>query len=127
MSRYPSQSRGRIVPVTELGYEIVPQQRGISSNHHYYFNRAYYHNIPIRHQFRNLVDHVVPMEIRQHNDLHNRYTPPVTPRTELMIDVLDEYLALNGVINCVYEKKTNEVYEIHEEQWQLIRESYKGV
>ena len=125
MSRYPSRN-GIALPIQEIGFEIVPQQRGITSNHHYYFNRASYHFIPIRHQFRNLVDHVISMENLEHENLHYRFTPPVIPRTELMIDVLDEYLALNGVINCVREKKTNEVYEIQPEQWQIIRGSWKG-
>jgi hypothetical protein len=125
MGRYPRFS-GLALPVTELGYEIVPHERGLTSQHHLYYNRASYQNIPIRHQFRNLVDHVVTMQIPQHNELHYRFNPPVIPRTELMIDVLDEYLALNGVINCVYEKKTNETFQIPPERWEVIRATYKG-
>jgi len=125
VSRFPL-SQGLAVPITELGYEIVPRQRGATSQHHMYFNRASYHNIPIRHQFRNLVDHVVTMENGAHQELHYRFTPPVIPRTELMIDVLDEYLALNGVINCVHEKRTNDTYQIPPERWEVIRATYKG-
>lgn len=125
MPRYPRQN-GLALPIESIGYEIVPRKRGSTTNHHMYWNRASYFNVPIRHQFRNLIDHVVPMEIGQHAELHNRFTPPVIPRTELMIDVLDEYLALNGVINCVREKKTNEIYQIQPEHWQVIRATFKG-
>jgi hypothetical protein len=120
MRRYPL-SQGLAIPVTELGYEIVPQQRGETTNHHLYYVRALYNNVPVRHQFRSLVDHVVTMENTQHQELHERYRSPVVPRRELMIDVLDEYLALNGVINCVYEKRTNQTYQITAEQWARIR------
>jgi predicted protein tyrosine phosphatase len=122
MQRYP-RSSGLALPVTELGYEIVSHQRGLTTNHHLYYNKAFYLNVPIRHQFRNLVDHVVTMVNDPHQELHNRFKPPVVPRTELMIDVLDEYLALKGVINCVYEKRTNQTYQITPDQWARIRES----
>jgi predicted protein tyrosine phosphatase len=125
MSRYPRQE-GLAVPVQNLGYEIVPHKRGSTTNHHLYYNRASYQGIPIRHQFRNLVDHVVTMENAPHQELHYRFTPPVIPRTELMIDVLDEYMALNGVLNCVREKKTNEIYQIQPDHWQVLRDTFKG-
>jgi hypothetical protein len=67
MQRYPRQSPGLAKPITEIGYEIVPHERGKTSQHHLYYNRASYQNIPIRHQFRNLVDHVVTMENGAHS------------------------------------------------------------
>lgn len=124
MPRYP-RAEGLALPVTELGYETVPYRRGFTTNHHMYWNKASYFNIPIRHQFRNLVDHLVAMEIAPHNDLHRRFTPPVIPRTELMIDVLDEYVALHGAIDCVHEKRTNEIYQIQPERWEAIRATFK--
>jgi predicted protein tyrosine phosphatase len=124
--RYPRRNN-LALPISEIGYEVVSHRRGETQNHHLYWNRASYSNIPIHHQFRNLVDHVVVMKNSDHSELHYRFTPPVIPRTELMIDVLDEYLALNGVINCVREKKTNETYQIQPDQWQQIRGAYKGV
>jgi hypothetical protein len=86
-----------------------------------YFPRADYAGVPIRHQFRNLVSNVVTMHNDQHQELHEIYSGPVIPRLELMVDVLDEYLAINGVINCIREKKTSEVYQIQPQQWELIK------
>lgn len=126
MPRYP-RIQGLALPIQEIGYEVVERERRITNQHHLYWPHSYYHNIPIRHQFRNLVDHVQTMRIPDHDDLHRRFTGPPVPRTELMIDVLDEYIALNGVINCVREKRTSDVYQIEPNQWQVIRESYKGV
>lgn len=125
MSRWPRQA-GLALPIQEIGFEVVQPERRLTSQHHLYFPRANYHNIPIRHQFRNLVDHVQTMENSAHSELHRRFTGPPVPRTELMIDVLDEYLALNGVINCVREKKTNDIYQIQPEHWQVIRATFKG-
>lgn len=125
MSRYP-RNLGLALPVQELGYEVVSPERHKTSQHHLYYPKRSYYNIPIRHQFRNLVSHVQTMWNEEHDDLHRRFTAPPIPRTELMIDVLDEYLALNGVIHCVREKRTSAVYEIQAEQWQLIRSNYGG-
>jgi hypothetical protein len=46
------------------------------------------------------------------------------PHEGLMIDVLDEYLSLNGVLNIVRERKTNTQYQIHAAEWQQIRKGY---
>jgi hypothetical protein len=123
MPRYP-RTDGLALPVTELGYEVVLPERRMTSQHHLYFPRAAYHNLPIRHQFRNLVDHVQTMRNPDHDDLHRRFTGPPVPHTELMVEVLDEYLALNGVINCVREKRTSDVYQILPHQWEQIRSGY---
>lgn len=121
MPRYPRQISGLAKPVTELGFEVVEQERGKTSNHHLYYPRHNYSDIPLRHTFRNLVDHVQTMWIPEHNTLHRRYTETPIPRHELMVEVLDEYMALNGVINCVYENKTNQVRQVDQNQWDRIR------
>jgi hypothetical protein len=121
--RYPSKN-GLAIPVTELGFEVVERQRGVTTNHHNFWNRCRYQDRGVKQLFRGLVSNVFTLKNEDHELLHNRFTPPVIPRTELMIDVLDEYLALNGVINCVHEKKTNEVYQIESDQWQAIRGGY---
>jgi hypothetical protein len=59
--------------------------------------------------------------------LHEQYSPPPIPRDSLMIDVIDEYLSLNGVINVAYEKRTNQNYQIGSEQWQQIKGFYRMV
>ena len=48
------------------------------------------------------------------------------PHVGLMVDVLDEYLALHGVIDLVREKATNETREMSAAQWDLTRLSYKS-
>ena len=124
MSRYPSRN-GIALPAQEIGYEVVPYQRGATSNHHLFYERTMYSGVRHRSVFRNLIPHVQTLLSSDHIDLHERFTFPVMPKDTRMIDVVEEYLALNGVINCVYEKKTNEVYEIHEEQWQSIKGLYR--
>ena len=121
MQRYPRYESGLARPVTELGFEVVEQERGKTSNHHLYYPKRNYTQNPIRHTFRNLVDHVQTMWISEHNTLHHRYSESQIPPTELMIDVLDEYLALNGIINCVYENKTNQTRQVDAEMWERIR------
>lgn len=120
MSRYPT-SQGLAIPIQQLGYEVVLPERRITSQHHLYFPRRLYDQTPIRHLFRNLVDHVQTMNNAEHIDLHYRFTGPVMPKEGLMIDVLDEYVALNGVLDFVSEKRTNSIYQLMPEQWQEIR------
>lgn len=120
MPRYPHRN-GLALPIQELGFEVVPHERRLTSQHHLYFPRRAYSQSPIKHLFRNLVDHVQTMANQPHMDLHHRYTGPVIPREGLMIDVMDEYVALNGVLNCVSEKRTNSVYQLIPEQWEEIK------
>lgn len=120
MSRYPRRD-GLAIPIQELGYEVVLPERRKTSQHHLYFERRLYDQTPIRHLFRNLVTHVQTMENLPHQELHYRFTGPVMPREGLMIDVLDEYVALNGVLDFVSEKRTSQTYQLMPEQWQEIR------
>lgn len=119
MARYPTKN-GLCVPIQELGYRVVQPKRKITSNHHMYFYREEY-VLKFERVFRSLVTNVVPMLTTEHNDLHERYSHPIVPKTSLMIDVVDEYLALNGVIDLVSEKRTNQTYQITAEQWQRMR------
>jgi hypothetical protein len=96
--------------------------RHATNNHHVYFDRAdYIHGPRWRGIFRSLVPHVYPMLVTDHFDLHDQFDAPKMPRDGLMIDVIDEYAALNGVLNLVHEKRTNETYQITLEQWERIR------
>ena len=122
--RYPSDKAGLALPITEVGFEVAQPYRRLTSRHHLYYQRCMYKDVPVRHVFRNLVDHVVDMSNSQHNLLHDRFLPPKMPNYGLMIDVLDEYLALNGVIECVKERKTSVTYQIQPEQWDSIRSGY---
>ena len=126
--RYPTRN-GLIIPPYELGF-ITPEENDFKyrrvTNHHHYWTRRQYEKTAVRHTFRNLVDNVSPLVVEQHRGLHDKYSPPPIPHEGLMIDVLDEYLALNGVINLVREKATNEVREMSAEHWDLTRLSYKS-
>ena len=118
--RYPVRN-GLAIPTEELGFERVPHQRRLTTNHHSYFCREQYKDSRVKQIFRGLLPHVVTLSISDHMELHERYSAPIMPRDGLMIDVIDEYLSLNGVIDVVREKRTNETYEILPEQWNLIR------
>jgi len=76
----------------------------------------------VQHLFRNLVDHVVDMSIHDHEELHQRFRGPLRPPDGLMVDVLDEYMALNGVIECVKERKTGVTYQVDQDLWSQIRD-----
>lgn len=119
MSRYPSRN-GIALPVQELGYEVVERQRGRTSNHHLHHTRESYQGKRHRQIFRGLVTNVQTMWIPEHVELHNRYSPPVMPSDFLMIDVVEEYLSLHGVIDVVCEQKTNEHYQVTQHQWDRI-------
>lgn len=126
--KYPVRQRLIISPY-ELGYqqpEDVGRRRHVNI-HHGYFDR---HRYDLRHRsvFRNLITNVYPMLVEEHNagrdSLHHVYDAPPVPPDALMIDVVEEYLALNGVIECVKEKQTRQTYRIQPEEWQHIKKGY---
>ena len=126
--KYPTRG-GLVVPPIELGFNDPSPENfryRNTTNHHWYWTRQQYGRSAIHHTFRNLVDHVSPLVKEEHQGLHDKYSPPQIPHAGLMIDVLDEYMALNGVINLVREKATNEVREMSAEHWDLTRLSYKS-
>lgn len=122
--RWPSRS-GLAVPIQELGFREVPPERGRTNNHHLYFERQKYRDIRWRSVFRNLVDHVVTMEVPEHNDLHRRFTSPKIPADTLMLEVLQDYMDEHGAIDCVREHKTHEVYQIQSGEWEFIKGLYR--
>jgi hypothetical protein len=121
--RYPTHN-GLVVPITEIGYAEVPHERRRTTNHHLYYERAWYMEKPYRRVFRGLLPHVVTMRIEDHTELHNRYRAPIMPPDIQQIDVVEEYLATHGVIDVVYEKRTNQTYQVLPDQWQQIRGAY---
>lgn len=121
--RYPTRN-GLIVPPSELGFETVPHKRRETSNHHAYFNRAEYRDVSYRRIFRGLVTNVFTLSIYDHQELHEVYSPPVMPKDIQMIDVVEEYLASNGVIDVVREKRTCNTYQIESDTWQNIKSQY---
>jgi hypothetical protein len=123
--KYPT-NRGLIVPPPELGFETVTPKRRETTNHHGYYNRADYRDISYRRVFRGLITNVYTLDIQDHQELHERYAPPVMPKDSLMIDVVEEYLATNGVIDVVREKRTCDTYQVTSDQWLALRSQYRG-
>lgn len=120
MGRYPSRN-GLALHPQELGFEIVEPKHRLTNNHHRYFcGNAYRERIP--RLFRGLETHVHTLLIPAHSALHRQYPEPVMPKEWQMVDVLDEYMTINGVLNVIRESKTNESYQIQPEQWQRIRD-----
>lgn len=76
--------------------------------------------------FRGLSSRVVDMWIIDHNELHERYSAPRVPTDIQMIDVVEEYLSLYGVIDVVREKRTHETYQIESGTWQNIKSQYRS-
>ena len=130
--KYPTRG-GLIISPYELEYTEPTQEdieRKRTTNHHGWWTARNFGRTAIGATFRGLVTNVYPMLRNEHNQgtntLHDKYSPPQMPHAGLMIDVLDEYMALNGVINLVREKATNEVREMSAEHWDLTRLSYKS-
>lgn len=124
MSRYPV-SEGLVIPPYELGYtvptELDMERRKVVTIHHAYWAR---HDYDERYEgvFRNLVTNTYPLIQVEHIELHEDYDPPRKPKRVQMIDVVEEYLAEHGVIHCIKEKHTRQIYEIQPEDWERIRD-----
>lgn len=123
--RYPTNESGLALPVQEVGFEVVAHQRLRTNRHHLQFERNKYTS-PLERVFRGLYDRVVDMRIVDHNELHERYSEPIKPTRIQMIDCVEEYLAYNGVIDCVRERQTHETYQIEADTWQNIKSQYRG-
>jgi hypothetical protein len=121
--RYPTRN-GLAIGPSELGLDTPEHQKGKTNNHHLYFRRQSYNCVPHRQIFRGLVPHVQPLWIAEHTALHERYDPPKMPQDNLMIDVIEEYLSLNGVLDVVREHQTNSSYQLTAHQWEGIKRGY---
>jgi hypothetical protein len=120
--RYPTSRSGLALPIQEVGYEVVAHQRRLTNRHHLQFDRTDYMKSPLHRVFRGLSSRVVDMNMADHIELHDRFNAPRFPTDTQMIDCLEEYICTNGVIECVREKKTHQIYEINLEQWLHIRD-----
>lgn len=119
--KYPTRN-GLIIPPYELGF-TCPEvyTKGKTNNHHgYYYKEAYVHS-SISEIFANLVQNVYIMDMREHVKLHNTYDPPVKPKEELMIDVIEEVLAVTGVIQHVSYTNTHKIHEVTTDRWNIIK------
>ncbi len=121
MSRYPTDKRGIAISPLELGYTPVEHKRGVTSNHHHQYEKRRYQATRIHQLFRGLIINVTPLYISEHNELHREYEAPRVPDIITMQDVLEEYIAINGVLDIVREHQTNQTYQVTTDQWELVR------
>lgn len=131
MNRWPMRNAVPVSPY-EMGYtiptEVDLKTKRRTNNHHAIFPWANVVGNEILRTYASLRTHVFPMLAIEHNvgnfNLHSEFDPPKLPRLGEAADVVDEYLALNGIIDCVCHKKTINTYQITEEQWTRIRGRY---
>lgn len=133
--RYPTRRNGLIVPPAEIGFTVPTveqlQTRGLTSIHHGYYPAPRFDSERYASVFRNLIDNTYPMLNVEHNQgkptLHSRYREGVKrPSDSLMIEVVDDYLMMNGVIVCVKEHRTCSTYQIQPEEWRHIKKGYRN-
>lgn len=129
--RYPTRRSGLVIPPQELGF-ITPtveqlSTRGVTNIHHHYYERARYHGVRFHSVFRNLITNTSPMLNLEHARLHREFDAPRRPRDDVMIEVVEDYLTMNGVIHCIKEKHTRSCFEIQADQWQAIKRGYRSV
>jgi hypothetical protein len=129
--RYPTRKNGLIIPPYELNFTVPTEEqlntRRRATIHHGYYNRSNYSGERIHNIFRNLVTNVYPLLAEEHTELHNDFSPPIKPRETLMIDVVEEYLAVNGTVDCIRESKTRQVYQLTANEWERVRNGVQQV
>ena len=121
--KYPTRN-GLVISPYEI-FDIPTKQdlntRRRTTRHHAYWQRNDYRDNRIHSVFRNLVTNVYDLLQDQHENLHHDFDAPPKPKDSLMIDVVEEYLSLNGTIDCIREKRTHEIYQLTSDQWASIR------
>jgi hypothetical protein len=126
--RYPSRD-GIIVSPYELGLTVpTPEHRKLRNNvnvHHGWYERRMYQDTQFRSVFRNLIVHTFPLLIIEHHELHGDFDPPKRPEDSRMIEILDDYMAVNGVITVIRESCTRDTQDISIDRWHSIKDSYK--
>jgi hypothetical protein len=126
---FPTRNGLAISPY-ELGFTVpTPEQletRRAVTIHHGQWERDRYTGPRHRTVFRNLITNTYPMLAPEHIILHEDYDAPVRPKDSVMIDVLDEYIALHGFIECIREKQTRSTYIIMPEAYEGIKRGYKS-
>lgn len=137
--KYPSDVNGLAVSPYELGFQIPSEQaydiRGGVEMHHRYHSRAYYNPESDgygawRQVFRNLEVHIDPLLTVEHNrgfagSLHDKYTPPRVPKDSTMIEVVEEQLALTGVILLHNYRRSMPPRFMTASQWSATIKRYK--
>lgn len=128
--RYPTNRLGLVVLPSELGFAVpTPEQlavRRLTTIHHGFWERARYNDVRFRSVFRNLVTNTFPLLADEHLQLHEDYDAPKRPKDSLMVEVVDDYLTMNGVIHCIREKHTRSCFEIQPADWINIKKGYQS-
>jgi hypothetical protein len=128
--RYPTRRGGLIVSPYEIGFHepTLEEQnvRRLVTQHHGYYERARYNDVRFRSVFRNLITNVYPLLAHDHNVLHQEFDGPVVPPDTLMVEVVEDFLTMHGVITCVREKKTRSTFDIQPEDWRHIKRGYRN-
>lgn len=126
--RWPVDERGIAKSVTEVGIEVVEFKRHETSNHHLEHPRRNFNmaDKKWRSVFRNILPLVETIKVPDHIYAHDMFDPPKMPRDIVMIDYVEEYLETHGIIECVYEKRTNQYYQIESGTWHNIKSQYRG-
>lgn len=123
MKRYPVNKQGIAISPYELGYNI-PSLEDIkdreTNNHHHHFHSWQYQD-QLGFIFRNLVDNLSPLYFSEHNHLHRHYEAPKRPRQAVMIEAIEERLAVFGTVEVVLKKCTNHTRLIAPEQWARMK------
>lgn len=138
MGKYPSHDGLAIHPY-ELGFneptlEQIQTSRRVEYHHVYHYAGWYDPESDgygaWRQVFRNLLPNVVPLLIEEHNGvpgaLHNRYKPPHMPSDRLMIDVIEDQLAINGLIAQHNSRRSQPPRLITPDQWQAKKKRYRS-
>ena len=123
MQRYPTEN-GLAIPITEIGYEMMPESSRRTQGHHLYFEKEWYMQNRVRSVFRNLVGHVARMRPVDHQELHNRFGPPAMLRDWKMVEHLDNAVEENGLLIVHKERKLRETYQIQVPEWEHIRSGH---
>lgn len=106
---------------------MVAEDTRRTQGHHLYFLREWYAQTRTRNIFRNLVGHVVRMRPVDHQELHNRFGPPLMLRDWEMIDYLDDVISQNGLLEVHKERKLRETYQVTPPEWEAIRGGNESV
>lgn len=124
MSRWPMFENRPVSPY-ELGftqptardYEI---RRGVNV-HHGVWPWSRMAGCAVLMTYGSALSNTFPMIPSEHNmgsdNLHHNYDPPRLPGLSEVIDVLEQEMAEMGVITCVKHKKTSELYQVTQSQW----------
>lgn len=121
MSRWPTERSGRPVSPYERGFTMPTAsdfefRRRVNIHHGIYpWSVASKNTISLA--FTSLKSNTFPMLADEHNmgrfNLHREYDPPKMPNLWQMVNVLEEELAQQGILTCIYHKKTQETYQLN--------------